>query len=123
MNENCKLSKEEDNLVSEINQIIMHNTLKARKESSDSCIPQEYKNPNQIEADDESEKEKSEIIENLETAIKEIRNTKRFLIETKSEIENSFSKLNLILESRNELSSTLKDFNNSSKRIISEKEK
>jgi len=101
----------------------MHNTLKARKESSDSCIQQDYINPNQTQVDLETEKEKSEIIENLETAMKEIKSTKRFLIETKSEIENSFSKLNLILESRNELSSTLKDFNNSSKKIISEKDK
>ncbi len=69
------------------------------------------------------EQERSEIIVKLESAISEVHNTKKFLLDTKSDIEDSFSKLNIIIESRDELSSTLKDFNNSTRKIMVEKEK
>lgn len=123
LNENCKLSMEEDNLVYDINQIISENCLKYKKDSFDS-----FSNLTSIADDIQVEQEpvnkaKSEIIEKLDKAIDEVKTTKKFLLETKNEIEISFSKLNLILESRDDLSSTLKEFNNSSKKIMLEKEK
>ena len=120
MNENCKLSNEEENILSELNQIIMQSSLKGKKDSIDlgmiiAKISLDEKSP--------LEQEKSEIIVKLESSINAVQNTKRFLLDTKGDIEDSFSKLNVIIESRDELSSTLKDFNNSSRKIMVEKEK
>jgi hypothetical protein len=66
--------------------------------------------------------EKSEVIKKIEESLEDIRINKQSLYITKKEIDDSFNNLKVILESRNELSNILKDFNTSTKVILNEQE-
>lgn len=59
----------------------------------------------------------------IESSLQEIKTTKSNLITLNKEIEQSFTKLSLILKSRDSLQSILKDFNQSTKGILLSKEK
>lgn len=59
----------------------------------------------------------------IESSLQEIKTTKSNLITLNKEIEQSFTKLSLILKSRDSLQSNLKDFNQSTKGILLSKEK
>ena len=59
----------------------------------------------------------------IESSLQEIKTTKSNLITLNKEIDQSFTKLSLILKSRDSLQSILKDFNQSTKGILLSKEK
>jgi hypothetical protein len=61
--------------------------------------------------------------EEIKSKIEEVGKIKSSLNLIKSDIDSSFTKLKTILESRNELSDILKEFNSSSRQIMGEQEK
>lgn len=118
LNSQCKLTDNEENLILEMNQIITYSLA-----SGVNINYQPINLENKYENIFGFNNEQSEMQIELKSKLDEISANKNSLISIKTEIEKSFDKLRYILESRNELSSILKDFNSSAKTIIQDKEK
>ena len=65
----------------------------------------------------------SDLTKKLKNKLNQITSAKNSIININSQVSEGFVKMKTILESRCELSQALRDFNDSSKNIISQKEK
>jgi len=124
-----KLSQEEDDLLYDLNSVITNNfSLKNDKQHSNQNLNNNHNsiikeinenNENSLTENDHLNK----IQETFKKTLSDIEFSKSQLSQINKDIDFSFNKLIVILECRNELSSTLKEFNNSTKTLIQDQEK
>lgn len=80
-------------------------------------------NPESIEKYCQTSKYDSELTKSLKRKLIDLTSAKEAVVNINNQISDGFQELKSILESRYELSKALKDFNDSTKNIISQKEK
>jgi hypothetical protein len=124
LNSNFKLTNEEENINVDLN-VIITNSLKRNSDANNSHREIISKLQGAEIVSDKEKSNNNNLINTItiEENLSEILNTKNSLIVVKKEIGESFDKLKSILESRNELSNMLKEFNNATKAIMNDKEK
>jgi hypothetical protein len=108
LNKNYNISTSEENNVIKVQQIINNAFTQVTQ---------------RVDVKADRDNKISEFVSRTEKTLDDIRINKSSLIVTKQEIDDSFNNLNVILESRNELSKILKDFNSSTRVIMNEQEK
>lgn len=113
LNTNCKVSEKAENSILNLNLKITNSF------RSDNPTQSNIKNDLTLS----QHLPPSSTYSKVETSLKEIENAKTNLLTLNKEVDQSFTKLSLILSSRDQLQSILKDFNQSTKGILSAKEK
>ncbi len=106
-----KLTESEDNILYELNQKI------------NICFSSTVKNEFPISNTEENNLKNKEKITLLNKSLEYIEDSKEKLFQINKDIDYSLSKLSVILENRNTLTTTLNDFNNATKSKIAEEDK
>jgi hypothetical protein len=106
-----KLTESEDNMLYELNQKI------------NLCFSSTVKNEIPIDNTEENNLKNKEKLTLLNKSLEYIEDSKEKLFQINKDIDYSLSKLSVILENRNTLTTTLNDFNNATKSKIAEEEK
>ena len=114
LNKNCKLPEETEDKLLKLN-LILTNSFSPKN------IPEENNIKKNIPS--KKEKENSSTFLSLQNSLNEIKTTEDNLKLLDTQIDMSINKLTSIIDSRNNLQNTLKDFNTTTKKILTEKEK
>ena len=117
LNKNCKLPEEMEDKILKLNLIITN---------SFSPHMQEDKNNPKNEKNNENENDTTKMTNTFKTiqkSLNEIENTEKNLTLLDTQVDMSINKLSSIIDSRNNLQNTLKEFNTKTKEILNEKEK
>ena len=117
LNKNCKLPEEMEDKILKLNLIITN---------SFSPHMQEDKNNPKNEKNNENENDTTKMTNTFKTiqkSLNEIENTEKNLTLLDTQVDMSINKLSSIIDSRNNLQNTLKEFNTKTKKILNEKEK
>ena len=112
LNKNCKLPEEIEDKLLKLN-LIITNSFSQQKEN----IIIENKD------EDKNTTKNSSTFTSIQNSLNEIKNTEDNLKLLDTQVDMSINKLSSIIESRNNLQNTLKDFNITTKKILNEKEK
>ena len=117
LNKNCKLPDETEDKILKLN-LILTNSFSPQN--------QEDKDKNKIDNNKEDENNTSSMTNTFKTikkSLNDIENTEKNLTLLDNQVDMSINKLSSIIDSRNNLQNTLKDFNIKTKKILNEKEK
>ena len=112
LNKNCKLPEETEDKLLKLNLII-----------TNSFSPQKEDIIKLNEPKENNEREHSPTYNSIQNALTEIKNTEDNLKLLDTQVDMSINKLASIIESRDNLQNSLKDFNITTKKILNEKEK
>ena len=112
LNKNCKLPEETEDKLLKLNLII-----------TNSFSPQKEDIIKLNELKEKNEREYSPTFNSIQNALTEIKNTEDNLKLLDTQVDMSINKLSSIIESRDNLQNSLKDFNITTKKILNEKEK
>ena len=112
LNKNCKLPEETEDKLLKLNLII-----------TNSFSPQKEDIIKLNEPKENNEREHSPTYNSIQNALTEIKNTEDNLKLLDTQVDMSINKLSSIIESRDNLQNSLKDFNITTKKILNEKEK
>ena len=112
LNKNCKLPEETEDKLLKLNLII-----------TNSFSPQKEDIIKLNELKEKNEREYSPTFNSIQNALTEIKNTEDNLKLLDTQVDMSINKLASIIESRDNLQNSLKDFNITTKKILNEKEK
>ena len=112
LNKNCKIPDEIEDKLLKLN-LIITNSFSPQKENITINKEQESKNITQ----------NSSTYNTIENSLNEIKNTENNLKILDTQVDMSINKLASIIDSRDNLQNTLKDFNVTTKKILTEKEK
>ena len=115
INKNCKLSEETEDKLLKLN-LIITNSFSPKNN-------QEENMPKNVEISDNSLEQNSSTFNSIQNSLNDIKKTEDNLKLLDTQIDMSINKLNLIIDSRNNLQNILKEFNITTKKILSEKEK
>ena len=112
LNKNCKLPEETEDKLLKLN-LIITNSFSSQKEYND------------IDKKDQEKKttENSSTFNSIQNSLNEIKATEDNLKLLDTQVDMSMNKLTSIIDSRDNLQNTLKDFNVTTKKILNEKEK
>ena len=110
LNKNCKLPEETEDKLLKLN-LIITNSFSPQKENITINKEQESKNITQ----------NSSTYNTIENSLNEIKITENNLKLLDTQVDMSINKLSSIIESRDNLQNTLKDFNVTTKKILNEK--
>ena len=117
LNKNCKLPDETEDKILKLN-LILTNSFSPQN--------QEDKDKNKIDNNKEDENNTSNMTNTFKTikkSLNDIESTEKDLTLLDTQVDMSINKLSSIIDSRNNLQNTLKDFNIKTKKILNEKEK
>ena len=117
LNKNCKLPDETEDKILKLN-LILTNSFSPQN--------QEDKDKNKIDNNKDDENNTSSMTNTFKTikkSLNDIENTEKNLTLLDNQVDMSINKLSSIIDSRNNLQNTLKDFNIKTKKILNEKEK
>ena len=112
LNKNCKLPEETEDKLLKLN-LIITNSFSSQKENND------------IEKKEQEKftTENSSTFNSIQNSLNEIKTTEDNLKLLDTQVDMSMNKLTSIIDSRDNLQNTLKDFNITTKKILNEKEK
>jgi hypothetical protein len=112
LNKNCKLPEETEDKLLKLN-LIITNSFSSQKENND------------IEKKEQEKftTENSSTFNSIQNSLNYIKNTEDNLKLLDTQVDMSINKLSSIIDSRNNLQNTLKDFNVTTKKVLNEKEK
>ena len=112
LNKNCKLPEETEDKLLKLN-LIITNSFSSQKENND------------IEKKEQEKftTENSSTFNSIQNSLNEIKTTEDNLKLLETQVDMSMNKLTSIIDSRDNLQNTLKDFNVTTKKILNEKEK
>ena len=110
LTKNCKLPENKENIMLKLNKIIIN--------SFSPQIDQNQKPKSNL-----SSSQPHGTLGAIEQSLSNINTTEKNLLQLDKEVDLSVSKLSSIIDSRNNLQNTLKEFNTKTKQIITEKEK
>ena len=112
LNKNCKLPEETEDKLLKLN-LIITNSFSSQKENNDIDKKEQEKNTT----------ENSSTFNSIQNSLNEIKATEDNLKLLDTQVDMSMNKLTSIIDSRDNLQNTLKDFNITTKKILNEKEK
>ena len=112
LNKNCKLPEETEDKLLKLN-LIITNSFSSQKEYNDIDKKEQEKNTT----------ENSSTFNSIQNSLNEIKTTEDNLKLLDTQVDMSMNKLTSIIDSRDNLQNTLKDFNVTTKKILNEKEK
>ena len=112
LNKNCKLPEETEDKLLKLN-LIITNSFSSQKENNDIDKKEQEKNTT----------ENSSTFNSIQNSLNEIKITEDNLKLLDTQVDMSMNKLTSIIDSRDNLQNTLKDFNVTTKKILNEKEK
>lgn len=112
LNKNCKLPEETEDKLLKLN-LIITNSFSSQKENNDIDKKEQEKNTT----------ENSSTFNSIQNSLNEIKATEDNLKLLDTQVDMSMNKLTSIIDSRDNLQNTLKDFNVTTKKILNEKEK
>ena len=112
LNKNCKLPEETEDKLLKLN-LIITNSFSPQKENN--IINKNEEQKNTIH--------NSPTYNTIQNSLNEIKITENNLKLLDTQVDKSINKLSSIIESRDNLQNTLKDFNVTTKKILNEKEK
>ena len=112
LNKNCKLPEETEDKLLKLN-LIITNSFSSQKEYNDIDKKEQEKNTT----------ENSSTFNSIQNSLNEIKATEDNLKLLDTQVDMSMNKLTSIIDSRDNLQNTLKDFNVTTKKILNEKEK
>jgi hypothetical protein len=116
LNKNCKLPDEIEDKILKLNLILTNSFSQQNKEEQN----KNNLNDNNNEINDENN---SKTYKTIKNSLNDIQNTEKNLILLDNQVDMSINKLSSIIDSRNNLQNTLKDFNVTTKKVLNEKEK
>ena len=116
LNKNCKLPDEIEDKILKLNLILTNSFSQQNKEEQN----KNNLNDNNNEINDENN---SKTYKTIKNSLNDIQNTEKNLILLDNQVDMSINKLSLIIDSRNSLQNTVKEFNTKTKKILNEKEK
>ena len=112
LNKNCKLPEETEDKLLKLN-LIITNSFSSQKENNDIDKKEQEKNTT----------ENSSTFNSIQNSLNEIKATEDNLKLLDTQVDMSMNKLTSIIDSRDNLQNTSKDFNVTTKKILNEKEK
>ena len=115
LNNNCKLTDEIQNKILKLNLIITNSFIPEKKQIDD-----KKNNDNELKNEKNNQSEDSK---RIQASLDSLENTGQNLKLLDNQVDISINKLSLIIDSRNNLQNTLKEFNTKTKKILTEKEK
>ena len=116
LNKNCKLPEETEDKILKLN-LILTNSFSPKNLYEQNNI---YNHKNQKE---NNATENSSTFNSIQNSLNYIKNTEDNLKLLDTQVDMSINKLSSIIDSRNNLQNTLKDFNVTTKKVLNEKEK
>ena len=116
LNKNCKLPEETEDKILKLN-LILTNSFSPKNLYEQNNI-NNYKNQKENNAT-----ENSSTFNSIQNSLNYIKNTEDNLKLLDTQVDMSINKLSSIIDSRNNLQNTLKDFNVTTKKVLNEKEK
>ena len=116
LNKNCKLPEETEDKILKLN-LILTNSFSPKNLYEQNNI-NNYKNQKENNAT-----ENSSTFNSIQNSLDYIKNTEDNLKLLDTQVDMSINKLSSIIDSRNNLQNTLKDFNVTTKKVLNEKEK
>ena len=116
LNKNCKLPEETEDKILKLN-LILTNSFSPKNLYEHNNI-NNYKNQKENNAT-----ENSSTFNSIQNSLNYIKNTEDNLKLLDTQVDMSINKLSSIIDSRNNLQNTLKDFNVTTKKVLNEKEK
>ena len=116
LNKNCKLPEETEDKLLKLNLILTNSFSPKNIPDKNNISQNNQENPKNIE-------ENSSTYNSIQNSLNEIKSTEDNLKLLDTQVDMSINKLNSIIDSRNNLQNTLKDFNETTKNILNEKEK
>ena len=116
LNKNCKLPEETEDKILKLN-LLLTNSFSPKNLYEQNNI-NNYKNQKENNAT-----ENSSTFNSIQNSLNYIKNTEDNLKLLDTQVDMSINKLSSIIDSRNNLQNTLKDFNVTTKKVLNEKEK
>ena len=116
LNKNCKLPEETEDKLLKLNLILTNSFSPKNIPDKNNISQNNQENPKNLE-------ENSSTYNSIQNSLNEIKATEDNLKLLDTQVDMSINKLNSIIDSRNNLQNTLKDFNETTKNILNEKEK
>ena len=116
LNKNCKLPEETEDKILKLN-LLLTNSFSPKNLYEQNNI---YNHKNQKE---NNATENSSTFNSIQNSLNYIKNTEDNLKLLDTQVDMSINKLSSIIDSRNNLQNTLKDFNVTTKKVLNEKEK
>ena len=116
LNKNCKLPEEIEDKLLKLNLILTNSFSPKNIPDKNNISQNNQENPKNLE-------ENSSTYNSILNSLNEIKSTEDNLKLLDTQVDMSINKLNSIIDSRNNLQNTLKDFNETTKNILNEKEK
>ena len=119
LNKNCKLPEEIEDKLIKLNLIITNSFSQQNQDKQNN-----NKNDNNINIEDENNtSQMTGTYKAIQNSLNDIHNTEKNLNLLDNQVDMSITKLSSIIDSRNNLQNTLKEFNVKTKKILNEKEK
>ena len=118
LNKNCKLSDNVEDKLLKLN-LILTNSFSHQNQEEE--IPNKKEDNNEINKNDDSFQ--TNTYKTIKNSLNDIQTTERNLSLLYNQVDMSIGKLSSIIDSRNNLQNTLKEFNTKTKKILNEKEK
>ena len=118
LNKNCKLSDDVEDKLLKLNLILTNSFSHQNQEEQ---IPNTKEDNNEIDKNDDSFQ--TNTYKTIKNSLNDIQTTEKNLSLLYNQVDMSIGKLSSIIDSRNNLQNTLKEFNTKTKKILNEKEK
>ena len=118
LNKNCKLSDDVEDKLLKLNLILTNSFSHQNQEEQ---IPNKKEDNNEIDKNDDSIQ--TNTYKTIKDSLNDIQTTEKNLSLLYNQVDMSIGKLSSIIDSRNNLQNTLKEFNTKTKKILNEKEK
>ena len=116
LNKNCKLPEEAEDKLLKLNLILTNSFSPKNIPEKNNTVQKNIENSKNLE-------ENSSTYNSIQNSLNDIKATEDNLKLLDTQVDMSINKLNSIIDSRNNLQNTLKDFNETTKHILNEKEK
>ena len=116
LNKNCKLPEEAEDKLLKLNLILTNSFSPKNIPEKNNTVQKNIENSKNLE-------ENSSTYNSIQNSLNDIKATEDNLKLLDTQVDMSINKLNSIIDSRNNLQNTLKDFNETTKYILNEKEK
>ena len=122
LNKNCKLPDDIEDNILKLN-LIITNSFSTQNQEEQNKINLEKNNKNENINNKEKTSGISNTFKTINNSLNDVKNTEKNLMILDNQVDMSINKLSSIIDSRNNLQNTLKEFNTKTKKILNEKEK